>query len=363
VDLSDRICRLVANIAAKPARLRNDGELFREDLRRLGEICSEEDDPSLNACLWAAQGVGWVARVDNELRATDVEALIDKDRVSRHRELCDWLFSRSGEGGSRRKLAELLDELGVGQWHSVMDFIEYVRQVSEENEEPSLRSAGGHWHYVAPGASATSERGLARSLEETMLWTGVVDRSEADGESVFRITELGRSILLGEAEAKTKGLFPTRKSELVVQPNFDIVVDMKEADPLLTAPLDQFCDRVSASQVAVYHLTKDSFTRAIQQGRDGSAFIEFLMEHNKGGELPRNVMTTLEDWRGGMKRVRVRTVQILEADDPLVMADIRHRKRFAKHIDSVNGEQMVVLKKTRKSELKKVLEKEGFVVE
>ncbi|MEA3365275.1 MAG: helicase-associated domain-containing protein, partial [Candidatus Hydrogenedentes bacterium] len=285
------------------------------------------------------------------------------ERVERHLSLCDWLLSRSNEDASCGTIASLLDELTPGAWYSVMEFIDYALQRNEDNDVPVLRSAGGHWHYVTPSASMSSRRGLARSLEETLPWLGLVDRAECEGESVFRITELGALILRGVDINAARKLFPPHKSELVVQPNFDIVVDMKAADPLITVPLDQFCERVSASQVAVYHLTKESFTRAVQQGRNSAAFIEFLLAHNKGKSLPRNVLTTIEGWRGGMKRVRLRTVQVLEAEDPLVMADVRHRKRVAKHVDPIETERMVVLKKARKSELKKLLEKEGFVVE
>ncbi|MFO7975761.1 MAG: helicase-associated domain-containing protein, partial [Candidatus Hydrogenedentota bacterium] len=264
---------------------------------------------------------------------------------------------------SRSTIAALLDDLTPGAWYSVMEFIDYALQRNEDDDMPVLRSAGGHWQYVTPSASMAFRRGLARSLEESLPWLGLVDRAECEGESAFRITELGALVLREPDKDVARNLFPSRKSELIVQPNFDIVVDMKAADPLITVPLDQFCERVSASQVAVYHLTKETFTRAVQQGRNSAAFIEFLLSHNKGKNLPRNVLTTLEGWRGGMKRVRLRTVQVLEAEDPLVMADLRHRKRVAKHVDHIETDRMVVLKKTRKSELKKLLEKEGFVVE
>jgi len=46
-----------------------------------------------------------------------------------------------------------------------------------------------------------------------------------------------------------------------------------------------------------------------------------------------------------------------------VIADLRHRKRVAKYLNPAGSEHMAVLKRTRKSELKKLLEKEGFVVE
>ncbi len=361
--LSDCIARLVATIGARPARLRSDGDLFREDRRRLSEIVPEEGDPSLGACLWTAQGVGWLARVDNELRAANVEELVSMDRAARHVRVCEWLLARGRETGSGRLMRSLLDDLEVGAWYPLMGFITEALRRNEDEEEPVLRCAGGHWHYTTPSGSASARRGLARALEETMLWLGLVDRAESRGESVFRVTEIGALVLQQRDATALRGLIPPHKSEFLVQPNFDIVVDTRAADPLLTVPLDQFCERVSASQMAVYHLTKDTFTRAVQQGRSSGAFIEFLLAHNKGGSLPRNVLTTLEDWRGSMKRVRVRTVQVIEADDPLVMADVQHRKRIAKHIDPVPLDRVAVLKKTRKSELKALLEKEGFVVE
>ena len=89
LNLSDTICSLIAAIAARPARIRGDGDLFREDRRRLSEVCAEEAEPSLNTCLWAAEGVGWLARVDNTLRAGALESLIARDRVSRHKILFD----------------------------------------------------------------------------------------------------------------------------------------------------------------------------------------------------------------------------------------------------------------------------------
>ncbi len=361
LDFSERICRLVAAIAAKPARLRGDGDLFREDRRRLGELCSEEDDPSLQTCLWVAQGVGWIARVDNELRAGELESLIEMDRISRHRIIFDWLTQTGNESASRRVLSGLLDEVKTESWYPITDFIEHAMRLGSETEQPLLKNAGGHWHYVSPSA-ASSERGLARSLEESFLWLGLVDRAEGNGKGLFSITALGESFMRGGKPDKLKKRFPSRHAKIIVQPNFDIVVPTQDVDPLLTVPLDQFCVRGSTGSATVYALTKDSFTKAVQEGHDGDGFVQFLLDHNRGDALPANVLTTLEDWRGGMKRVRLRTLHILESDDPLVMADLLHRRRFNKHFESVDPRRVVAFSKISKSELAKELEKEGFVV-
>ncbi|MCC6697395.1 MAG: helicase-associated domain-containing protein [Candidatus Hydrogenedentes bacterium] len=361
LDFSDRICRIVAAIAAKPARLRGDGDLFREDRRRLGELCGEDEDPSLQTCLWVAQGVGWIARVDNELRAGVLESLVAMHRVSRHRIIFEWLTQGGNESASRRVLAGFLDEVKPDAWYPITDFIDYAMRLGSETEQPMLKCAGGHWHYVSPSAT-NSERGLARSIEETFLWLGVVDRAHDGSRALFRLSALGRALLTNADAKAVAKLFPSRTAELVVQPNFDIVVPTQDMDPLLTVPLDQFAIRGSTGLATVYTVTKDSFTKAVQEGHDGDAFVQFLLDHNRGGSLPPNVMTTLEDWRGGMKRVRLRTLHVLESDDPLVMADLLHRRRFGKHFETLDPRRMVAVGKISKSDLTKELEKEGFVV-
>ena len=363
LQFSDRVCRLVAAIAARPVRLRGDGDLFREDFRRLSEICPEDDEPSLHTCLWAAQGGGWLARVDNELCAGELEELIRLDPVSRHRILFEWLASHDNEAASRRTLIRFLDDLKPNAWHSVTEFVQHAVRAGSEGEQPVLKNVGGHWEYVSPSTAPSAARGLARSLEETFLWLGVVARAEDEDGSLFQVTHLGRSLLLGEEDAALAKAYPPLGAQLVVQPNFDIVVPSQDVDPLLTVPLDQFAERASTGQATVYHLSKESFTKAVQEGHDGGAFVAFLVAHERRGSLPGNVLTTLEDWRGGMKRVRLRTIHVLESGDPLVIADLMHRRKLSKYLSPLDPASMVAYKKIPKAELAKELEKQGFVVE
>jgi hypothetical protein len=373
LDLSDKICRLVAALAARPARTRGDSELFREDLRRLNEIVPEDATPSLAVCLWIAEGIGWLARVDNELRAGKLDALLKLDRVARHRVLAEWLLSPANEKASRDILARMLEDLRTGAWHSTIEFVRHIARQESAQEQTILRAAGGHWHYVSPVLEAGAEKGLVRSLEETLFWLGIVDRGEdSEGNSLFRVTCLGEALLTGGEAAEVENRYPAGEATFLVQPNFDIVAPAHEIDPLLTVPLDQFCERGSTGGAAVYHLTKESFTRALQEGHDGDAFIAFLLTHNRGRgrnddgdvrSLPSNVMTTLEDWRGGVKRVRLRTIQVLETDDPLVMADIMHRRRLRKYFKPVDTQKTVGYGGISRSELAAELEKDGFIIE
>ena len=363
LGFSDRICRLLAAIAAKPARLRGDGDLFREDRRRLSEICPEDAEPSLNTCLWLAQGAGWLGRVDNELRAGELEPLIKLDRVARHKVLADWLLAPERGGCPRSILVGLWDGLKQGAWYGIVEAVRYAMAMQAEDEQPVLKGSGGHWHYVSPSSLAHSERALIRAFEEALLWLGMVDHAEANGDALFRTTALGTALLTGNDLDKLAAKLPPRKAEIVVQPNYDVVVPSEDMDPLLTVPLDQFAERGSTGKATVYHLTKESFTRAVQEGHDGEAFVAFLLAHNRAGSIPSNVMTTLEDWRGGMKRVRLRTVHVIECDDPLVLADLLHRRRFRKFLGVIDPQKMATYGKVSKADLIKRLEKDGFVVE
>lgn len=363
VEFTDNICRLVAAIAAKPARLRGDGELFREDRRRFSEIVPEDAEPSLNTCLWAAEGAGWLARVDNELRAAEIEKLLDVSRFDRHRIIADWLLSTPNERESRRVLAAFSDELKPKAWYANLEFVEYSLRGSEDSEQPVLKSSGGHYRYVNPSAAVKSDRTQARSLEETFFWLGMVARNTDGADNCFRLTDLGRC-LLGQTDPRALAVeFSNRGAEIVVQPNFDIVVPIQDMDPLLTVPLDQFAVRQSTGSASVYQLTKESFTQALQDGHDAEAFVNFIVAHNRGGLLPANVMTTLDDWRGGLRRVRLRTMHILEADDKLVMADLMHRRKFKKFLVPLDAQKTIGYKNVSKAELTKELEKDGFIVE
>ena len=361
--LSDTLCRLVAAIAARPARLRGDGDLFREDRRRLGEICDEEGDPALSTCLWIAEGLGWLVRVDDQLKAGDLDALIELNRVQRHRLVYDWLAARGDGAAARNLVRAMLEEVKVDHWYAALDFVRCGTQVASGQEQPILRSAGAHWAYISPAASGQTGQRFARLLEGTLFWLGIVDRGSTGNENFVRLTPLGAAFLRNEDTDTLQTLFPPREGVLIVQPNFDIVVPTQDMDPLLTVPLDQFAVRQSTGQATVYNVTKESFTQAVQEGHDAGAFVQFLLKHNRGDALPVNVMMTLEDWRGTMKRVRMRTVHILESDDPLIMADLLHRRRYNKHFHALDPRQAVALTGISKADLAKALEKDGFVIE
>ncbi len=362
LQMTEQLCQLVANVAAKPVRLRGDGELFKEDLRRLSDIIPEDETPSLNACLWAAEGIGWLVRVDNVLCAGELESLIKVDHIDRHKVLYEWLMNTGNEKASKRLLSNLLEHLELNRWYQVEEFIEFAIEKHEESDPPVLKMNNGVYNYISPGAASNMVTTLSRSLEESLFWLGVVEKASDGLDDFVRITDLGWKLLAKEDLTPLRSHYAKANREIIVQPNFDIVVPTKDMDTLLTVPLDQFAIRQSSGQATVYLLTKESFTQALQEGHDGDAFIDFLLTYNREETLPRNVMMTLEDWRGGLRRVKLKTLTVLEVDDPLVMADLQHRRKFKKFITPIDSNRYIEYLEDP-SELIKQLEKDGFIVD
>lgn len=362
LEMTEVLCQLVATIAAKPVRLRGDGELFREDFRRLSDCIPQNANPSLAACLWAAEGIGWLERIDNELYAGELDALIKVDYVDRHQQLCEWLLNTGDELTARHLLTQRLDDLKETSWYPIRAFIQYAIAKHEELDPPVLKLQNGEHQYVSPGVASNLSTLLERSLEESLYWLGLIETASDGFDDYFRVTPLGRTILSQQPLDALRDSYAKANREIVVQPNFDIVVPTKDMDALLTVPLDQFATRQSTGQATVYLLTKESFTQALQDGHDGDGFVGFLLSYNRGGTLPANVMMTLEDWRGGVRHLRIRTIEVLEVDDSLVMADLQHRRKFKKFLKPIDPNQFIEYSGVDAEDLTKQLEKDGFIV-
>ena len=361
ISFSEHICRIGAAIAARRARLRNDGELFMGDKRRLLKACNDDDEALLNTSLWVAEGLGWVARVDNTLQGGAIDEIVELSRIERHRVVCNWLTAQADVSASRTLLEQAAEEMKSGAWYRVMDFLQYAKTLVDQTDAPCLRHIGAHYEYVAPSVSGGVESRLARALEETFVWLGIVDRGWADGEPCFRVSKLGEAILLDADLQHLQEHYPDQKGDFIVQPNYEVVAAAEELDPLMTVPLETFAERVSAGRALVYRLTRESFVRAMQEGRSADGFIAFLLNYSRA-PLPENVLITLKDWRGAAKQVRLRTWHVIETDDPLVIAEIEHNRRWKPCVEAIDARKALRYRDMSRAELKRALEKDGYIV-
>src|SRR5690606_27075878 len=107
----------------------------------------------------------------------ELESLIDMHPFDRHALVFDWIMSAGNERLSRSLMIQCLDDLKSGQWYSVTDFVAQAMAMHEAENQPVLKSRGAHYAYVSPASASNADKVLARSLEESLYWTGAVERS------------------------------------------------------------------------------------------------------------------------------------------------------------------------------------------
>lgn len=195
----------------------------------------------------------------------------------------------------------------------------YGRKLTRTYE--SIRRRGGDYQSsrLVVGLDWPEVEGayVTQVMAEPLHWLGLIDLGlDAAGRIVsFRLTPLGRHVLLEEAVA-AEPVARADGPELVVQPNFDVVVFDADANYGLLTRLDEFAERRSLDRAAIYSITRESIVRGLDRGTTGQAILETL-EKSGRGPLPQNVRYSIEEWVRLFERVHVRgAATLLEADSP-----------------------------------------------
>lgn len=364
---TDLLGRITAAIAARPCRIRkgstsldSDAALFKEDRARLEEIISEDHDPPLRAFMDAAYQLGWIKNTDNLCVVCDVAPLLEFSLLERHR-----LVVRRLTGGQHASDYGLLIRASATmqpeQWYSIHDFARFALSQDDSTGTYALRRTDTGYAYVAPQPARMRYETLCRLLSQHLTWLGLVERCYCDGEACFRVSALGRRLFSDPPSAGHAEGYSVSSGTLVVQPNFEIMAALEQMDPLRTIPLHIFAETDGKGSVGVFRLTRERFMRALQQGHDPAAFLAFLKENSRS-PLPENVVITLEDWLRSAKRIRLRTYHVIESDDPMVIAELAHHRKWNGHFTAVNEKKLLRYEGLTRQALEEELEKDGYII-
>jgi Helicase conserved C-terminal domain len=150
----------------------------------------------------------------------------------------------------------------------------------------------------------------ANALMVTLVTLGVVERARlGPGESAphgFRLTELGRAVF-GAPEIALPPE-PVERRCLLIQPNFDIVAYLHQADAQMAGTLGRLAESDSAQSgpIRTFRLTQTSVYQAQENGLGHTQIVDFLNRHSQR-EAPANVLRSLADWAGKRESVSLRT--------------------------------------------------------
>lgn len=151
---------------------------------------------------------------------------------------------------------------------------------------------------------------------ESLSWLGLVEVGPAGGApDRFRLTPLGRHLLLGKPLPAPSDDADDADGRAVVQPNYEVIVLDALANIPLVAQLDAFAERRGLDRAAIFHLRQADLIRGMDHGWTGPRILEVLEQAN-GGPLPQNVAYTLNEWIAQYERLAIHErATLLEADD------------------------------------------------
>lgn len=364
VSLAERLSHLLAKVAVSPLHTTSSGQITRSDEQRITRDEPENAYPPIETLIWLAEKAGLLAQVDNTLRIVNLDELVNLSLPERLKKIYETAIKDEETNPSLSATLSELQTLKPYTWYSLNEFGKRVYARHCELSRYELKQTKDNfWEYLPYGENC-KETDCNRFIENTFFWFGTIEFGSAKKERFFRISEIGEYLLFSSEPIKKLKEKYNKKHEWIVQPNFEIIVPTVKADPLQLIWIELFAQKKSnGGPVSIYSITKESFLKGLQSGADPNQFIQYLIQNTRKHQIPDIVITTMEDWMHTVKRVKVRPVILIEARDSVVIADLMHRKKLSEVLHSVSPNHTVYTRGMLLSEIKALLEKEGFVVE
>ena len=202
---------------------------------------------------------------------------------------------------------------------------------------------------------------------ENVLFSKQIEDEYCVGISGFRITALGAWILgLAEQyEAESTGALQSAEGELLVQPDYSVVLTglqtMIEHEPFLSS----FLTKTSTDKnVAIYRIDFTSIVRAynMEDRLTPEQILDYLRKASVR-PIPENVERSLIDWQHKVGRVKICRATLLEADDELLLQELIHEKGADKHILGKISYAVELKSAVDAAKIKTIAEKNGWLVD
>ncbi|MGC9054508.1 MAG: helicase-associated domain-containing protein [Candidatus Hydrogenedens sp.] len=364
VSLAERISHLLGKIAVSPLRITSSGQITRADEQRISRDEPENAYPPIETLVRLAEKAGLLAQVDNTLRIVNLEELVNMSFPERLKKIYETAIKAEETNLSLSATLSELQGLKPYTWYSLNEFGKRVYARHCELSRYELKQTKDNfWEYL-PSEDNCDEKNYIHFIDNTFFWFGIIEFGYAKKDRYFRISEIGEYLLFSSEPTKKLKEKYNKKQEWIVQPNFEIIVPTIKVDPLQLIWIELFAQKKSnGGPVSIYSITKESFLKGVQSGADPNQFIQYLFQNTRKQQIPDIVISTMEDWMHTVKRVKVRPVILIEAQDSVIIADLMHRKKLSEILHPISPNHTVYSRGMLLSEIKALLEKDGFVVE
>lgn len=274
----------------------------------------------------------------------------------------------------RNLVVDYVTKLPINAWVNINQIMNLIRRdkpgvLSEETGEMWAYYYYDRGYYGANSWSVT-RRVIEVILLEYLSTLGLIDLIideeyiEDDyyynQERVFRVkyvklTEFGAYALEASDEYESSEIEEDRG--IIVQPNFEIMVPEGNKKEIYSIKLEKFTEKLTDDRMSIYKLNFTSMIKALDEGIGIDYIIEYLKENTKS-EIPQNVLMELEKWKEVSKRIKIRTVTIVETDDKFLFEELKSYKTIKKHIEK-DLEYVFEIDEKNASKVKREIEKKG----
>ncbi|HOK08879.1 MAG TPA: helicase-associated domain-containing protein [Candidatus Hydrogenedens sp.] len=362
IQLAEKMSKLLADIAVTPLHLTPSGQISKTDSQRVYQDDSADTGVSVHSYLWMAGELGWTAQVDDTIRVANLEEVSKLTLLERQKAIVN-LMKKHRTDLLASVINTELRALKPQTWYSLKEFSQRVVSLYLDSSKYHIVEKLDAWRYE-PESQEYDVEGCMLTIKGLYHWSGIVEIGTVKENTYIKINDLGEYLLSNEEPSEKLKKQYSRKNEIIVQPNFEIIAPTVETDPIKLVWIELFTEKKSsAGPVTIYKLTKESFLRGLQRGADHNYFIQSLIQLARNQHIPDILISTIEDWSHTAKRVKIRPVILIETSDSVVIADLLHRKRLSNIFHHVSENQMLYAKGKLLKEIKTLLEKEGFVVE
>ncbi|MDR2855692.1 MAG: hypothetical protein LBV40_06025 [Methanomicrobiales archaeon] len=255
-----------------------------------------------------------------------------------------FLKKRYDLSGPRAEIVSYLAKCPVNEW---INFGEFSKEIDKSNRalfegvgEVLIQDDYHDMFYESPSWDCFEHCAISVVLMEYLAVLGAVDILAEDTShseylyysayetAYFRVTDLGAYLfgITNSYEEKEVVSFSDGEKGFIVQPNFDVVI----ANSLDRMRHELFFDRftkktVNDKEVSVYKLDFFGMAKALTIGlmiHEISSYCETF----SNVPLPDNVKSAFVEWEAQSKRIRIRSVTVIEADDHFLVEEIANYK-------------------------------------
>ncbi len=267
----------------------------------------------------------------------------------------------------RRILVRLLKRVEPDTWYDLMylPFLArntYLASLDDLGVEDWFAERSNGAQYAPMDDAQRMAWNLARWVRQRMYLLGIVDLGydKAQRPVAMRLTRSGARLLgVHDCPAPATG----GVGNLVVTPDFEVVLFRSGDDAELVHDLDRFCVRDKLGQLLHFRITEDSVRRSLAQGMRLEHILATLESHSRT-PVPQNVSFSIRDWAKSAGLMALGEDLVIRCDDPETLRRFQRDPGVRSYVKSVIDERRIQLGgRITRRRLQALLRELGHLVE